>query len=101
MTLTLTLTLTLTPTEIGTPFSSPVSLSGRVPLNIEDKLRAGLFERKTCETDAQIQACRCRQVPSRMHVSGCWREPIEMCQMLLNTTVTFQIRSATQNQHLL
>ena len=29
---TLTLTLTLTPAEIGTPFSSPVSLSGRVPL---------------------------------------------------------------------
>ncbi len=27
---TLTLTLTLTPTAIGTPFSSPVSLSGRV-----------------------------------------------------------------------
>ena len=32
VTLTLTLTLTSTPTEIGTPFSSPVSLSGRVPL---------------------------------------------------------------------
>ena len=32
LTSTLTLTLTLTPTEIGTPFSSPVSLSGRVPL---------------------------------------------------------------------
>ena len=32
VTLTLTLTLTLTPTEIGTPLSSPVSLSGRVPL---------------------------------------------------------------------
>jgi hypothetical protein len=28
---TLTLTLTLTPTAIGTPFSSPVSLRGRVP----------------------------------------------------------------------
>ena len=32
MTSTLTLTLTLTPTEIGNPLSSPVSLSGRVPL---------------------------------------------------------------------
>jgi len=60
----------------------------------ENKLIAGLFERKACETDAQIQAFHFHTVPSRMHVPGCWRGPIEICQMLLNTTVTDQIRSA-------
>ena len=60
----------------------------------ENKLIAGLFERKACETDAQIQAFHFRPVPSRMHVPGCWSEPIEICQMLLNTAVTVHIGAA-------
>ena len=46
VTLTLTLTLTLTPTEI-----------------VENKLRACLLERKTFETDSQIQAFRFPPAP--------------------------------------
>ena len=42
----------------------------------ENKLIAGLFERKVCETDAQIQASHFRPAASRMHVPGRWREPI-------------------------
>ena len=65
-----------------------------IAYSIESKLRAGLFERKAFETDAQIQVFHFRPVPSRMHVPGCWREPIEICQTLLNTTVALQMRAA-------
>ena len=64
-----------------------------IAYSIESRLRAGLFEREAFETDAQIQVFHSRPAPSRMHVPGCQREPIEICQTLLNTTVTLQMRA--------
>ena len=53
-----------------------------------------LCERQAFNTDVTIQAFQFLLVPSKMYVPICWREPIDICQMLFNTTVTSQMRAA-------